>query len=411
MGKIILDTNVILDFPNIFVNNKDKTFIISSIVAEELDNQVHSKYNNKELSYKARMARNAIKNADNVEYITRMGSYAMPIGWNTDKNDNLLLQISKDLQSVDKECVLYTNDLLMQMKAESIGLVWSEYVGECSNEEYKGYRTVEMNTIEINDLYSDLDNNINKLGLSTNEYVEIINKDLKNNDSCYRTEVRFDGDKLVPLKLPPSKIVKGWNVQQRFALDLLNNKDIPIKIINGKHGSGKTMLAVKMGVHLLDKGNYGSLTFWRTPIPADGIEIGFLPGSKQEKIESYMKSMLQYVEKEGTPFYLDNLLREEKINMDVVSFLKGLNVEDSFVIFDECEDLSVKLIKLAGTRIAKNSCIVFTGDYKQAEDRFKNDNGIATFIDKAKGNPLVGIVILDDDVRSEASKVFADLLD
>ena len=64
---------------------------------------------------------------------------------------------------------------------------------------------------------------------------------------------------------------------------------------------------------------------------------------------------------------------------------------------------------MVGTRIGNNSSIVFTGDYKQAESKYRSDNGLSLFIDKCKGNPLVGIIVLEEDVRSNASKVFADL--
>jgi PhoH-like ATPase len=399
MGKAVLDTNVLLESPEIL--EEFDGIILPSAVLEEIDGLKKAEGS---LGMKAREANRKIeKNKKKIEFVIKDIYIDMPDGWDESKRDNKIVMCA-----LENKARIISNDINVRLKAEAVGVKSQGWYKD--KEEYKGYKSVKLNTCEINELYNKLNSNVNKLELLTNQYIEIINSDLKEKDSGYRTELRFDGEKLVPLKLPPSKVLKGWNVQQRFALDLLNNKDIPIKIINGKHGSGKTALAVKMGVHLLEKGNYGSLTFWRTPVPADDIEIGFLPGSKQEKIESYMKPMLQYVEKDDAPFYLDNLLREEKINMDVVSFLKGLNVEDSYVIFDECEDLSVKLIKLAGTRIARNSCIVFTGDYKQAENRFKNNNGITTFIDKAKGNPLVGIVILDDDVRSEASKVFADLI-
>jgi PhoH-like ATPase len=160
----------------------------------------------------------------------------------------------------------------------------------------------------------------------------------------------------------------------------------------------------------IEKEHYSNVVFWRTPVPADGVDIGFLPGDKQSKIEDYMKPLLQYVDKEGDQFYLENLLRQEKIKMDVVSFLKGINVDDSFVVFDECEDLNLKLLRLVGTRIGRKSAIVFTGDYRQAEAKYKHDNGITQFMEQAKGNPLVGIVVLEEDLRSPASKVFADLL-
>jgi predicted ribonuclease YlaK len=89
--------------------------------------------------------------------------------------------------------------------------------------------------------------------------------------------------------------------------------------------------------------------------------------------------------------------------------MKGLSIDETFILVDEAEDLNKKLIKLLGTRIGTNSSIVFSGDIEQAEDKYVGNNGLTIAIEKLKGHPLVGIVVLKDDVRSEASKVFADL--
>jgi predicted ribonuclease YlaK len=89
--------------------------------------------------------------------------------------------------------------------------------------------------------------------------------------------------------------------------------------------------------------------------------------------------------------------------------MKGLTIPESYILIDEAEDLDLKTLKLIGSRIGKDSNIVFCGDYKQAEGKFIQDNGLLQLIEGTKGNPLVGIVVLDDDVRSSASKVFANL--
>ena len=128
--KYLLDTNVLLEYPEIFSTHPDDIFIIHTVVAGELDNQIHNERGNNELAYKARQARNSIKLANNVEY-----SCYEPIEWisglSWDTNDDRLLLVCKE-----KEYVLYTNDLLMQIKADSICVKWIEYKGD--SKEYKG---------------------------------------------------------------------------------------------------------------------------------------------------------------------------------------------------------------------------------------------------------------------------------
>lgn len=294
--------------------------------------------------------------------------------------------------------------------------------------QYKGYKELSGDTEFINQLLNDISQGINDYGFVVNEYLSVHNSDL---DEEY--DYRFDGRKFIELKKPSlSKVIKPLNKPQLFALDLLNNKNIPIKIIAGGFGTGKTKLSVKTGLDLVvSKEIYKTLIFLRNPIVADSTDIGFLPGTKEEKIYSFCRPFLQYIEnpelssfksknknkhkeKDEEQFYLEDeyaeyLIRQGKIKMDVISYLKGVSLDDSYVIMDEAEDLNTKLIKLVGSRIGEKSCIVFLGDWKQAENKYKSDNGLLTLINKGRGDPLVGIVVLDEDVRSPTSKFFANL--
>jgi PhoH-like ATPase len=396
--RAVLDTNVLLDDPNII--DKYDDIILCSAILEELDGLKK----NGETAFRARHAIKKIEqNLNKIKFVVKDIYDGFASGWNPDLRDNKIIMTAKE-----NDAVIISNDINVRIKAESIGIKAESHMTD--DIIYKGWKILTGDTKWINNLHTELEDNINTHKLLTNEYVELINTDFKENENEYRTEYRYDGTQLVDIKLPASKVIKGLNTQQRFALDLLYNKDIPIKVVVGSFGSGKTYLAIKMALHMaIEKEIYKDITLLRTPIPADGVEIGFLPGSKQEKINDYFKPFLQYIDNKKEQDYAGRLIREERIKMDVVSFLKGINIEDSFIIMDECEDLNMKLLKLVGTRMASKSCIVFTGDYKQAESRYKHDNGITQFIEKAKGNPLVGIVILEEDVRSEASKVFADI--
>jgi PhoH-like ATPase len=398
MKRVIVDTNILMSAE--FDIAKYEKVYVPILVLEELDN--HKVYGDDERKFKARRAMRALECATNVEY--RLESAAtIPSHLQHTKIDNQILSFAKDITTFDNESIFLVNDLNLLEKAKSMNIPCSKLKIIDCDLPYLGYRTFFGGTYEINKIFEDLDKGIDEHGFLTNEYLIVYNQDLDDVN-----EYRFDGSKLVDLRLPPSKVIKALNSQQRLALDLLYNKDIPIKIIAGGFGSGKTMLSVKTGLHLVtQKEQYKTLMFLRNPLPADGADIGFLPGDKADKIADYCRPFLQYVENEKDQFYVENLIRNEKIKMDVVSFLKGVSLDDSFVIMDEAEDLNGKLIKLVGSRIGKNSCIVFTGDYKQSENKYKYDNGLTKLIKETKGNELVGIVVLDEDVRSSASKVFS----
>jgi len=374
---------------------------------EEIDN----KKNDKELGYFARRAIRSIKKAKQQNKIKIIFNYSFS-GANsllTHKNDNHILAMAYETYINDKELVFLCDDYALFIKADQLGITSELFEFKEEDDVYKGYKELFLDTVSINNLIDEVSRGINSYNFLINEYVILHNTDLNNT-----IEYRFNGEKFVELKLPNSKVIKGKNVQQRFALDLLNNKDIPIKIIAGGFGSGKTILSVKMGLHhIKEKGTYKNMMFIRNPVVTDGAEIGFLPGDKSEKIFDYCRPFLQYLEdpnpKSQNQHYVEDLIRDEKVKMDVTSFLKGISIDDSYVIMDEAEDLNTKLIKLVGSRIGEKSCIVFTGDWNQAESKYKYDNGLLKLIRESKGNKLVGIVVLDEDVRSETSKVFANL--
>jgi len=218
-------------------------------------------------------------------------------------------------------------------------------------------------------------------------------------------EFKYSKGKLEDLRLPDSKVIKGKNSQQRCVIDLLNNKNIPIRIIAGTYGSGKSYLTTKMGLyHIFEKGNYGKMLLLRNPL-GSGEEIGFLPGDKDEKIGDFFKCIEQYI---------DVSLTKDKnigdyIKKDIPFYIKGMSYGSTYIFVDEAEDMDLKILKLIGSRMESDSCVVFCGDYKQSEPKYKKDNGLYQLIEKLKGNPLVGIVVLEEDIRSEASKVFADI--
>lgn len=393
MKKAILDTNVLID--QLDVADFDKVFI-PIVVIEELDKLKRNK--DEELASKASKAIRMLKNASNVEVVWNY-SFSLPM-WVESSNDNKILAYAKDLTTIHSDVVFLSNDYNVQLKAKSLGIPVEGYGSR--NELYNGWRELKLTTDEINIFRNDLASGVNTYKFLHNEYLILQNK-----DTGEITEERFDGADFIRLKLPSSKVVKGMNSQQRCAIDLLYNRDIPVKCIFGKSGSGKTLLTTKIGLHFIEEGRYKTLVYYRTPVPV--VDIGYLPGNKQEKIEDYCRPLLQYVNSEKNQFHAENLIREEKIKMDTISFLKGANLEDDFIIMDEAEDLDVRLLKLVGTRVAKTSCITFIGDYNQAEHKFKKNNGLVTLIRELKNNPLVGIINLPEDLRSDASKIFADL--
>lgn len=400
MKTYCYDTNILLKDP--FHIHEVDNVLISGAVLDELDNQ---KEREGSISFYARRARREIekrqlKDGLIIDLEWKLHD-SLPPNWG-EKNDHIILS-----SALRYDAVFVSNDLLPLMKAKALGLSTENIIGVDDTLAYTG-----MHRLEVDDTYFCqevlrqiyTEGKADGLDLIENQYLIVDG----GKESYYNKIFRQTGGKLVRLKLPHESVITPKNEEQACALDLLINKDIPIKIITGTHGTGKTYLTAKIAIDEVlgdPDGIYKSLMMVRNPL-GSGEKIGFLKGTKEDKTGDFFKPIEQHIPSEYDMAYLEEARLVKK---EIPYYMKGLSIPDTFIMVDEAEDLDKKLIKLLGGRVAKNTCIVFTGDYKQAEDQFMTNNGLLYAIEHLKGNPLVGIVCLQEDVRSEASKVFADL--
>lgn len=390
MDSYLLDTSSLIADPDICSKLNGQVFI-PSVVLEELDKLKQENYN----------ARQVIRNLKNssVNYIIDdCIDINLPPEFDKNKNDNKILWLA-----LKNNYILVTNDLVLQQKAKSLNIVCRQI--EDKRDNYTGYKIIEI------DETSDKDNKLlasfyenpteNTLKLYINQYLIIKNK-------CDKTTIdifRWSGNELEKLKLPPKKIIAPLNDFQACALDLLHNKNIPIKFIIGEMGSGKTYLATRLGFYYtFDKGLYNKVFVCRNPIGA-GENIGALPGDKFDKIGEFYLPIKQNANISN----IDRLIDCDQLEFNVPFFIKGNTYDDTWIIVDESEDFDIKTLRLIGGRIGKNSCITFCGDYLQAEKKFEKNNGLKYAVNKLKGNPLVGVVFLKENVRSDSSNVFLKL--
>lgn len=420
--NIYLDTSVLMHSTTRLekLMEEGNKLVVCTLVLEELDN--HKDGKDGEKAFKARTAIKFLKKYENqIEFITSDGCQAEAIKryeLDPNKPDNKILEaaIIYEIETGEK-LEIYTNDISMSIKARRLGLecLAPEYEEDKS---YKGY-------IEIKGTEEENDYTLKELMVSDtlhpNQYIIVTDTDYEEYGETFERSyaVKWTGDDYAETIIPRSKELQPKNMPQACAIDLMFSKDVPIKIICGGYGSGKTYIAVKSAEELINRYFcYSKLLLVRNPIPADNIDIGALPGTKHDKVGSYFQSMTQYLSDVSSNMYEDSFdpdnleaakRRGYQLEMEIPSFMKGRSVDDTLMIVDECEDLNLKLIKLLGTRIGNNSAIVLTGDWHQAEQQYKYDSGISKLIEQTIDDPLVGIVVLDEDVRSSVSKTFANL--
>lgn len=399
------DTNAILDLQDKAFENY---FYISSVTLEELEHIKVSKNKDDEVKYLARKALHLLDE--------RMDSYACIIYGSYDIEDivnKAPVEITPDSKIVaccyyakkefEEHLIFYTNDISCKMIAKQIfGLpVESSAVGDGQDGYiYKGYKEITGNTQYINQYMA----NIDLSQWHINEYLII-----RNTDDNSEKEMRFDGEKFVALKLPPSRYIKTKNSLQRCALDILNNPDITIAAILGGYGSGKTFLSMQMALYNIQEKGRASKILGVREFAGEGKEIGALPGDMEDKVGRFFDPLTQSLN--GGEFELQSLKMNGVLDTNIPFFMKGTTYNETIIICDEAEDLTESQIRLIGTRLGTDSRIYLAGDYKQSLLSKTNHNPLIKMCNEFKGNRKFGCIYLGEDVRSETSKMFAELFE
>ena len=272
--------------------------------------------------------------------------------------------------------------------------------GDYVSNVYTGYKLISGNTAEINEYMNNIDYN----DWHINEYAII-----QNTEDDSERELRFDGESFVPLKLPLSRYIKGKNALQRCALDMLNNKDITIAVVLGQPGSGKSFITTKMAAYCVrEKGWQSKICFIREPW-GEGRSHGYLRGDFDEKNAIWELPIKQQFD--GQEYEVDKMKDQGIIEFNIPMYMKGTTYPSTVLVVDESEDLTEKQIRLIGTRVGEEGRIFFNGDFRQSLLDASAQNPLLKMCDKFKGNKMFACVMLDEDVRSETSKLFAEMYD
>ncbi|MFZ2992508.1 MAG: PhoH family protein [Microgenomates group bacterium] len=244
------------------------------------------------------------------------------------------------------------------------------------------------------------------LDLKTNQYLI-----LKNSKGDILDKLRWDGKEFKQLSRTKLQAIKPKTARQECLFDLLANKSIPIKIIAGVAGSGKSKLAISHGLHFVLKGDYQKIFIVRHNV-AVGEKNGYVKGSKFDKAMAWLGFFEDNIEDQQLS--MAEMFDRKTLDTDFVEAMKGRDLKNSFIIVDECEDLTVEQFRMLGERVSYGSTVCFVGDYNQTtQEKYKSNSGLCRAIENLSGSPLVGVIVFDDvvndNVRSDASKVFTSL--
>ena len=445
MNKIkILDTNVLLHDSQAMFKFPNELVIIPICVIEELDT---FKKNQDELG---RNAREVTRKIDKIrkKQPMKISNYSeTEAGIQLDNGGRLMIELNHidSLEQLDKKIVdnrilatanyyhglkhgevtLLTKDANLRIKGDAFGVVVDDYEGDIDvkvEDRYLGYRTMEVEESVIEELMKNESVAFsNEHDLNPNEYVIFTNvqNDLTVVGRYYAEEKEV---RLLRQDQPNQAYdIAPRNIEQQIALDLLLDPDIPLVTITGKAGTGKTLLAVAAGLQLtLDDSVYNRILISRPIVPM-GKDIGYLPGSLDEKLAPWMQPIfdnLEYLFNQGGGHkHVNNndrykeLIEQGMIQVEALTYIRGRSIPQQFFIIDEAQNLSKHEIKTILSRVGEGTKIILTGDPDQIDTPYldKVNCGLSQVVEKFKSSSLAGHITLQKGERSALAEAVTEI--
>lgn len=457
----VLDTNVMIHDPYCFYNFEDNNVIIPVLCVEELDSL---KRRDGLVGYHARSAARELSNLRKKGSLNQgitmdsggtirielnlSDTYSLPDGFELSKNDSRILAVTKNLQNQDPniKTILVTKDLYMAIKADAIGIEIQDYESDKIDVDalYSGYEFVKLPSEDIKKIDGggiDLPESLKekfKDKLYPNQFFVIEST----TNEGHETIARLKRGRLIPLKHSDTQ---SWgllpiNREQTMVYDLLMDPDVNFVSISGGAGSGKTIVATAVALQkVIENGEYRKIVFVR-PVVAAGDNIGYLPGTEEEKLRPWMGSFYDAIENlidqktikkqkdkvkgkhvvynEKPEFsvedFIDQYRRYGVIETKTFTYMRGRTFSDALVIVDEAQEITPHLAKLMLTRAGFGSKFIFLGD--PSDNQIDNilvdskSNGLVYAIEKLKPFEITGHIMLNKVERSPLAEIAEDAL-
>lgn len=443
MRKIyVLDTNVLLQDPNAIFAFEDNEVIIPAIVLEEIDSK---KRNADEIGRNARYVSRLLDGLrakgrlyDGIKLdsggrlkveLNHRSFMKMQEVFGEITSDNRILAVALNYHVEEQHkdsprpVTLVSKDTLVRIKADVLGLNAEDYLTDrivTLNEMYPGYLTLHVHPGIIDTFYNARFLPVSSLNLSyeLHPHEFVIMKDELGTSKSALLKVSADKKKLEPLYLSNEPIwgIGARNVQQRMALELLLNDDIPLVTLTGKAGTGKTLLTLAAGLMKIeDEHKYKKLLIARPVVPM-GKDIGYLPGEKDEKLRPWMQPIydnLEFLFDTKKPGDIEKILAGMgSIQVEALTYIRGRSIPGQFIIIDEAQNLSKHEVKTIVSRVGEGSKIVLVGDPEQIDHPYldSSSNGLTYVVERFKNQALSGHINLERGERSHLAQLAADLL-
>lgn len=461
----VLDTNVLLSDTGCLNNFQDNDLVIPILVLEELDRHKGRSdevgRNCREIS---RILDSLGENGSLRDGVVLPGGghlkvLSSPTGYiellppelvQGSSVDNMIIGfVLKLIKDGLPNVILVSKDINVRVKCSSLGIDAQDYlsirVSDSLDTLYTGVKVVHTSEETVNDFYIDgscLSSSVSEEKFYPNQIVVLKSVDVEGNTvNSALSRVMSDGTLKHLTKYDGIFGVRPRNKEQSFSIELLMDPSIKLLTLTGRAGCGKTLLALAAGLdqlHTIGQNPVYQKLIVSRPVQPVGRDIGFLPGTLEEKMEPWLspvrdnlefllgnsvfgkKNNSQQSKKRNSTEnvggfkdpYLDLMQQKGLIELEAISYIRGRSIPNAFMIIDEAQNLSMHELKTIVTRAGEGTKIVLTGDIEQIDnvhvDTFTN--GLTYAVEKFKEYDLSGHVTLLKGERSELATLASKIL-
>jgi len=434
--RIVLDTSVLIADPACVMSFGDADVVIPLTVVEELDG-LKSRPDDV-----GRAARTALRAIEDLR-LRHGGSLALPVplggggslqieingiqkhlliehGLNPEIPDNRIIGAALG-QAERAPTTIVSNDAALRIKAAHLGLGAAEHRPTRRDVAATdaGWTTIESSHEDIDAVYHDgnaaTEGHDDWAGVGENEFAV-----LRSGSQSALTRRKGDHLQLLSHAAPEAWGLRARSKEQRFALELLLDPTIEVVALDGRAGTGKTLLAVAAGLEqVVEGGRYERLAVYRPLVPVGRADVGFLPGGLDEKLDPWMAAIHDAIvaltdlhSATDARHLIDELTARGQLSLESVTFLRGRSLHRQMVVIDEAQNLEPTTLRTILTRVGEGTKVVFTGDTSQIDAPYlgESNNALAVLTAAFAGQPCFGHITLTACERSDVASLAAELL-
>lgn len=440
----VLDTNIVLHDYKAIRKFQDNDIVIPIAVLEELDK---FKKGTDALSFNAR---GFMRDIDRLTEGKMFGKSGVPLGkglgnikiepnhpfpdsmkdlFHDDIQDHRILATAIWVRdnNPDRFVALVTKDINLRMKAKAAGMVAQDYLTDRVED-----NKVEFSQKEVQFVDSLPDDVMQELAYGKDNVIDwrAVSKARPSANQLYKFKwnshdgeivcARYDADmdKIMLVRKREACGIKPRNDEQKFALDACLNRKIQLVSLTGRAGTGKTLLALASALEL--EKEFDQIILSRPTVILGNQDIGFLPGDQKNKMSPFLQPLMDnlnvikalYRPSSREYQHIEGLLKDEKLLITPLAYIRGRSLGKAFFIIDEAQNLTPHEIKTIITRAGEGTKMVFTGDIFQIDQPYLDQwsNGLTHLGEKMAGQKLFEHVFLKKGERSELSDIASKLL-